>query len=142
MGATVSAYWPGITEGQFYSQPGFSNDCKAWGNWMAEREKVPAVADALRKLNAEALLSYKTDGVEDDEVDWVTPGQLRDAAVRLREAVRAGSPETGVVLETYARGGDPAYTAEEFVCDLEDIVAIAEWAEAEGATRMTLEVNW
>ena len=117
MGATVSAYWPGITEEQFCSQPGFTNDCKAWGNWMAEREEVPAVADALRKLNAEALLSYKTTA-------WrtmrrtVTPWQLRDAAARLREAVRAGSPETGVVLETYARGGDPAYTAEEFVCDL------------------------
>ncbi len=46
MGASVIAYWPGITEEQFESQPGFDNDDRAWGNWMAEREDEPAVHDA------------------------------------------------------------------------------------------------
>lgn len=143
MGATVSAYWPGISEGQFDSQPDFRNDCKAWGNWMAEREGVPAVSDALRRLGAEALLSYKTDGMEDEEVDWVSPRQLRDAAERLREAVRAGSPEAAAVLETYARRSNKLDPVEvEFVRDLDDIIAITRWAESEGAARMTLEVNW
>jgi hypothetical protein len=140
MGASVNAYWPGITEEQLESQPGFYNDSKPWGDWMAEREEVPAVADALRKLDAGALLTYKTDGVEDDEVEWVSPRQLREAAARLREAVRAGSPDVAVILETYARGKQSA--AEDFVRDLDDIVALTQWAEEEGATRMTLEVNW
>ena len=143
MGATVIAYWPGITKQQLDSQPGFRNDDRAWANWMAEREEEPAVLEAIRKLDAEPILTYKTDGVDDEEVDWVSPQQLREAATRLREAVVAGSPETRVILETYERNAnriDPV--TEEFVRDLDDIVAIANWAEKEGATRMTLDVNW
>jgi hypothetical protein len=30
----------------------------------------------------------------------------------------------------------------EFVQDLDDIEALAKWAEEEGAARMTLEANW
>ena len=141
MGATVNAYWPGITEEQRESGPDFYNDSKAWGDWMAEREDVPAVSEALKRLGAGALLTYKTDGVEDEDVDWVTPGQLRDAAARLREAVLAGSPDAGVILGTYAGNGGPD-SAADFVRDLDDVVAMTRWAEEEGATVMTLEVNW
>src|ERR1044071_3276870 len=107
---------------------------------MTEREDVPAVAEALRRLGAEALLTYKTDGVEDDEVEWVTPAQLRDAAARLREAVVAGSPDSVVILETYTRGRVPA-SAADFVRDLDDVIAMTRWAEEAGAKVMTLEVN-
>ena len=143
MGATVNAYWPGISDEQRESGPGFYNDSKAWADWMAEREEEPAVAEALKKLGAGALLTYKTDGVEDDEVDWVSPAQLRDAAERLRVAVLAGSPDAAPVLDTYARGGvGAASAAADFVRDLDDVIAMTRWAEAEGATLMTLEVNW
>ena len=41
MGATVIAYWPGMTGAQFESQPGFRNDDRAWGNgWRAVEEKT------------------------------------------------------------------------------------------------------
>jgi len=143
VGASVIAYWPGITEEQIESQPGFYNDCKAWGDWMAERESVSEVREAIGKLDAEAILTYKTDGVDDEDVSWVSPAQLRDAAIRLREAVLAKEPATKIVLDTYERnanGIDPV--AEELIQDLADIEAIAQWAEEEGATRMTLEVNW
>jgi hypothetical protein len=143
MGASVIAYWPGITEEQCESQPGFYNDDKAWGNWMAELEGEPAVYDAIRRLGAEAILTCKTDGWSDEDVSWVSPQQLRDAAAKLHEAVRAGSPETWIILETYARNAnriDPV--DEEFIRDLDDIIAITQWAEEEGATTMTLEVNW
>jgi hypothetical protein len=143
MGASVTAYWPGITEEQIESQPGLYNDDKAWGGWMAAREEEPAVYDAIRKLNAEPILTYKTDGLDDEDVIWVTPQQLRDAATRLREAVQAGLPEAQIILNTYERNAnrvDPI--AEEFVRDLDDIITITEWAEGEGATRMTMEVNW
>ena len=143
MGASVTAYWPGITEEQIESQPGFNNDCKAWGDWMAEREATPAVREAIEKLNAEAILTHTTYGMDDEDVSWVSPAQLREAAIRLREAVRAREPETRIILETYERnanGIDPV--AEELIQDLMDVEAIAQWAEEEGATRMTLEVNW
>jgi hypothetical protein len=143
MGATVVAYWPGMTEEQMEAQPGFYNDDPAWGNWMAEREGDAAVSDAIRRLNAEAILTVKTDGWEDDDVTWVSPQELRDAAVRLREAVRVGSPEIRVILASYERNANRADpVSEEFIRDLDDIAALTRWAEAEGATRMTLEVNW
>jgi hypothetical protein len=143
MGASVVAYWPGITEDLGEGQPGFYNDDRAWGNWMAERDGDVAVSDAIRGLKADAILTIKTDGWDDDDVTWVSPQELRDAATKLREAVRAGSPETRVILASYERNAnriDPV--SEEFIRDLEDIEAISRWAEAEGATKMTLEVNW
>lgn len=143
MGASVTVYWPGITEEQINSLSGFRNDDRAWGNWMAEREDNLAVYDAIRKLNADAILTVKTDGWEDEDVNWVTPQQLREAATNLREAVRAGAPETRIILETYERSAnriDPV--AQEFIRDLNDIIRMANCAEEEDATVMTLYVGW
>lgn len=143
MGATVIAYWPGITEDQIDSQPDFYNDNKPWGDWMANREEEPAVYESIRRLNADAILTYKTDGLDDEDVEWVTPQQLREAAMKLREAVRAGLPETEPILRIYeksANRSDPL--ADEFIQDLDDIISLTKFAEEEGATKMTLEVNW
>jgi hypothetical protein len=70
---------------------------------MAELENATATRDAIGKLNAEAILTYKTDPMEDDDVSWVSPQELRAAATRLREAVQAGSPEAETILETYEK---------------------------------------
>lgn len=45
MGASVIAYWPGITKEQRDSSPDFWNDHKAYGNWMANREEEPAAME-------------------------------------------------------------------------------------------------
>ena len=143
MGATVTAYWPGISVNQIESQPGFYNDDKAWGNWMANLEEHEEVLEAMKRLNVSALCTFKTDGVEDDDVAWVTPSELERAALRLRELVLAGHPDTNRILEIYAEsanGIDPVN--EEFARDLADIAALAAFATREGASRMTLEVNW
>jgi len=69
----------------------------------------------------------------------VSPQQLRDAATQLREAVRTGSSEMRIILEICERNAnriDPL--AQEFVCDLNDIITMTNWAEEEGATRMPL----
>jgi hypothetical protein len=143
MGASVTAYWPGIAEHDIESMPGFYNDDKAWGDWMAEREDDQKVLDAVTSLKAEAIMTVKTDGWDDEDVFWVSPKQLRDAALALRAAVQAGAPEAAPVLATYERNANRiAPVAEEFMQDLDDIVAITKWAEERGATRMTLEVNW
>jgi hypothetical protein len=143
MGASVIAYWPELTREQRESMPGFYNDDRAWGNWMAERDEDPDVLEAVRRLHAEAIMTLKTDGWDDDDVTWVTPAELRTAALRLRSAVEAESPEAAVILKSYevnANRIDPI--AQEFIRDLDDIVAMTKWAEEAGATRMTLEVNW
>jgi hypothetical protein len=143
MGASINAYWPGITEEQIDSQPGFSNDDKAWGNWMAKREDDPAIIAAIRTLKAEAILTCKTDGWEDDDVSWVSPQQLRDAVARLRAAVQRDAPEAHTILASYERNANRIdLVADEFLRDLQDIEALTTWAEAEGATDITLEVNW
>lgn len=143
MGASINAYWYGITEEQLESQPGFYNDDKAWGDFMAERENEPEVLEAIRKLNATALLTHTTNGMADEEVLWVSPSELRNAAKNLREAIQVGRPETEIILEIYERNAndiDPI--TDELIQDLNDIEAIADWAESEGAKQMTLEVNW
>ena len=143
MGASVIVYWPGITAEQIDSQPGFSNDDKAWGNWMAEREDGGTVLAAIRKLKAEAILTCKTDGWEDDDISWVSPQQLRDAVIGLREAIQSGTPAARIILASYERNANRIQpVAEEFLRDVQDIEALTRWAEAQGATRMTLEVNW
>jgi hypothetical protein len=143
MGASINAYFPGMTEEQLESQPGFWNDDNAWANWMAECDNEPAMAEAVRKLDAAPVLTFKTDGMEDEDVGWVTPQQLRDAALKLRDAIRRGAPETAIILKVYEKGAnriDPVQ--DEFLRDLDDVVALAEWGEQEGAKEITLEVNW
>ena len=60
---------------------------------MAEIDKDPAISDAIGKLKVQAILTYKTDPMEDDEVEWATPRELRDACLELREAVQSGAPD-------------------------------------------------
>ncbi len=143
MGASVSGYWPGITDEERDSVTGFDNDCKAWGNWMAERYDHPEVLDAMKRLGAGALLSHITDGVSEDTVDWVSPDDLMNAAEHLRELVRAQDPRVKRIVETYAlsaNGIDPVY--EEFAQDLADVRLIAKFSKEMGVPKMTLEVNW
>lgn len=126
MGASVNAYWPGITEEQLESQPGFYNDDKAWGDFIAEREDEPEVLEAIEKLKAGAILTYMTDGLDDEYIDWVTPKELREAARNLREAIQADRPETKIILKNYGRNANGVDSiANELIQDLNDIEAIA-----------------
>ena|SRR3989442_10518410 len=142
MGASVRAYWNGITEEQLQSQPGFGNDCKAWGNWMAERKGHPDVLKTMRELGVDALLVCKTNGMWWFQVSWTKPRELAEAARRLREMVGAGGPRTKRMLETYAAYGGCEDVEGEFAQDLHDIERLALYAESQGVQKMTLEVNW
>lgn len=143
MGASVTAYWRGISDQQYETMPGFRNDDRAWANWMAQREENVGVDSAVRALGADALLTVKTDGWDDDDVDWITPAALRNAASAVRHAIAASSPHADVILQSYAPGANRIDPVEdELNRDLEDIEALAAWAEAQGARQMTLEVNW
>jgi hypothetical protein len=76
-------------------------------------------------------------------VDWVTPRALQEAARKLRIAVQEGQPGVAPILAVYGRGAngvDPI--AAEFMQDLKDIEALAQWAATQHAPRMTLAVNW
>ena len=143
MGASIVAYFPGVTEDQIDQQEGFWNDDRAWANFMVEQEKDPKVVEAMKKLNAGALLTFKTDGMDDEDVDWVTPQELRDACMKLRDAVRSGAPESKPLLDAYSRGNNAINPiTDEFVRDLEDINKLADWGDRMGTDKITLEVNW
>jgi hypothetical protein len=143
MGASIVAYFPGVTGDQVDLQEGFWNDDRAWANFMVEQEKDPKVVEAMQKLNAGALLTFKTEEMDDEDIDWVTPQELRDACMKLRDAVRSGAPEAEPLLDAYSRGNngiDPI--TDEFVRDLEDIIKLADWGEKMGTNQITLEVSW
>jgi len=143
MGKFVMGYWAGITEEQMGSQPGFWNDTKAWGEWMVERGKHRDVLHDMKQLGVSALLTGTTLGVADTTVDWVAPSKLECAALRLRELVLAGHPETARIVETYAKSANhPDPVGRELAQDLIDIAEIARFAQREGVSRMTLEVSW
>lgn len=143
MGASIGGYWPGITEDQRDSMPGFWNDDRAFGGWMANRVEQPDVLAAVRALGCGAVLTYTTEGIADDDVEWVTPAQLKAAALALRDLVERRDPRTMVIVDSYAKDAnriDPVQA--EFARDLADVATIADYAASVGATRMTLEVNW
>ena len=143
MGASVGAYWPGITEEEIDSQPGFWNDDKAWGNFMAEREDESDILEIFKRLGAGALLTYTTDGVDDSDVDWVTPAQLQIAAKALENALMNGAPGVDRILEVYGRNANKVEPiVDELLRDLADIEGLAKWVAKQGAEVMTLEVNW
>lgn len=143
MGASVSGYWPGITDSPYDQQPGFQNDCKAWGDWVAEREEHPEVLDALEDLGVAAVGTFTTEEMDDDEVDWVTPQELEDAALRLRELVLAQDPSVHLILETYAISANKYLPIHlELAQDLADVASIARHAKQLRVPEMTLEVNW
>lgn len=144
MSASVFAYWPGITDEERDSLTGFDNDCDAWGTWMAERYNHPDVLDAMKRLGVRALLSHITDGVSEDEVDWVSPDELMKAADLLRELVLAQVPSVNRIVETYGLCNPPGINPihEEFAQDLADVRIIAKLCKDMGVPKMTLEVNW
>jgi hypothetical protein len=81
-----------MTEEQRDSMPGFWNDDQAFGNWIANRTEEPEVLAAVEGLGCAAVLTYTTDGLDDADVAWVTPADLKAAALKLRELVLQISP--------------------------------------------------
>ena len=143
MGASVFAFWPGITAKQLKSQPGFSNDCKAWGDFMGDLVDNAKALKEIEKAGAGAVITFKTQGLEDDDVDWVTPAEVEAAAILLRDLVRKKDRSVRRVLEVYATNAneiDPIH--EEMARDLDDIAEIARWAKKAKTKRMTFDINW
>ena len=143
MGATVLAYWPTMTPEQMYKQPAFpSNDCAAWANWMLEMQKQENQTP-LKAAGVDALLSFTTEGIKDEEVNWVTPDTLATAALKLCDLLAQAHPAAQCALRAYELDANGVQAVEEeFLTDLQELAALARWAKTQGATRMTLAVNW
>jgi hypothetical protein len=143
MGASVFAYWPGITKKQLKTQPSFANDCQPWAEFLAELSDHPKAVSDIEKARAGALLSFKTEGIEDDDVAWVTPAELEKAALTLRKLVVKDDPSVRRLRKIYAENANEVHpVAKELAQDLADIAEFARWGRANGARKMTFDINW
>src|SRR4051812_47394817 len=103
MAADVVAYWPGASVDQLMDQPGFFNDGTALGRWVAARKDEPALAQALRALDAAALLAATTCDDQAGAAEWVAPCELLLAARRVRHAVLRDDPHCACLVAAYRR---------------------------------------
>jgi len=141
MGASVRAYWKGMTDEQSEAQPQFGNDSLTWGNWMAERQNHPDVLQTIADVGASALLVCKTKRMWWFQIKWTTPRELAEATRRLRAFIESKDPRAKKLLATYATHGGVKNAEEEFTRDLFDIERLATYAESELVQKMTLEVG-
>ncbi len=94
----------------------------------------------LKELGAGALLTFTTSGLDEAQVDWVSPDQLLEAARTLTAALKAGSALARSILTVYRIAADDA--RQSFYTDLEDLGKIAEAARADGTVEMTLAIDF
>jgi len=140
MGCDAWLDWPTKGTDARREAPWFRSDSKAFGNWIAA---IWADSDAKRLLGAaaDALLAIRADWL-DRPPAWVTPASLRTAATHLRDRLLRAEPDTrrlAALYEALGYGGSPQ---EELAADLEDLVAMAAWAERQGITQVGIRVDY
>lgn len=95
----------------------------------------------MERLGLSTLLTFTTDGVDDDDVDWAEPKELESAALALAQLIKKRDPSIRELLDSYPDPPDGT-AVESLTNDLEDIVAMARYAHGLGITLMALELNW
>ena len=110
---------------------------------MAELVQDEALQARMEQLGVAGLMTLTTDGLSDEQVDWIAPSRLRLEARRLRELVRQRAPEAAAIVASYANVAPSTDDVEdEIIRDLSAIEKMAAWAEARDTGRMTLYVSW
>jgi hypothetical protein len=144
MSASILAYWPGMTPDQVEGQwVDFNNDNMDWSTWMAEGLQEPEIIAVLERAGVLPLATMTTEGVDDDDVYWVSPADLRAAAVRLCRLIDTGDPGAVTIMESYGESANYGEDlAEHFQRDLRTVETLATWAEGQGADRLTLSVGF
>jgi len=141
MGASIYVYWPGSTEDEQGSHPGFQNDDKAYADWITAILGDKKLVSLLRDSGFAPLLSVHALDTPDSEVEWTTPADLRTAANKLRDALVAASPSAERLVAIYQGPGiEPPNM--ELAQDLADVAALADYATQCGTDRMTLTIGW
>lgn len=142
MGASIYAYWPGATEEEQGDHSDFGQDAHAYAWWQGEVAAGWLSRRWIKKNKLEALLSVHPLGTKDNEINWTTPQQLREAAIRLKEMLLAKERQALKLTRLYTKGPKIDEPHIELARDLDDLSWIAEYAEKRGAKVMTLLVGW
>jgi hypothetical protein len=129
-----------MTREQREDQPTTYGTFRAWAAWLRIAEATEAGRNVVAALELEPLLSHYEEGMQFDDVSWVTPEELSSATTRLQQAIEAGLPLARVLVKMLPAGerNDPAF---QFRRDLADIAQIAEWAFSQRVCWMTLHIS-
>lgn len=149
MGVSITVEWPGSSEDQQGDHPGFQNDDHMWANWMVNVIEKPNLAGLLEKLGGEVLLYHNTSNLPVNQIGWAKPEEFEKAAITIRDLVAAKDARVTPLIDVYRvewnrliGDGEGESTEEWFIRDLEDVVGIARYAQAQGARKMTLGYYW
>lgn len=148
MSVSVTVEWPGSTRKQQAGHPGFRNDDHLWANWVVNMMQAPKAEKALSKVDGAVLLSFNTTDLAPEDVDHAPPADFQRAALALRDLVMAKDARVRPVVDVYRKewnrivGKEDGRTEEWFIRDLEDVAAIAQYADSKGAATMTLGYYW
>ena len=119
--------------------PGF-NHAYDWAQWLMN---LPSDADiGLEDVGCGALNAIYTDGMETDEVSWVSPADLLATADRLADLILAGGSDALSLLaayQDYSKTGTPV--AQLVLSDLEVVRKMARWAQEHGKSRLAFEIG-
>lgn len=143
MGASISIYWPGITEEDLDNDFGFQNDDKAWASWIAQIESQSGLKKLLESLGLGALSTHTTQGMKERDVRWVSPAELAAAAERLIGLIDSTDDRIEPLLAAYeldANGIEPA--GAELRLDLEDLILRTKHPRELDIPRVTLSIDW
>jgi hypothetical protein len=133
--------WPSLLEdgaelSLCLSQPEFRDE-----NWAVWRFRMEG-DEAISRAGARALLAYTADGVPPDQIEWVTPDELLDAAERLMQQITVDDPDLADTLWEYedfsARGASPKQA---LLDDLEVVRQKAIWAKSLGKEKVCFELT-
>ena len=102
--------------------------------------------EKLKADNAERVPGKTTDkgGPWFDKLTrFITRMETKISDKRVCDLLSQAHPAAQRALQAYAiEANGVEAVEEEFVTDLQEVAALARWAKAEGASRMTLAVNW
>lgn len=135
MGWSIFVNWPGAEERQQGQHPGFCNDDGLWAELITAVCADTAALATFDQLGLKPLLAGAS-----EEVGYVDPDDLIDAAVTLRVLLSAHDPSIEPVVRLYEPGcPEPEKSRDYLVQDLDDVEAIARYVIRCGAREMTLE---
>jgi hypothetical protein len=149
MAARASLIWPEVIASG-YSDPEYSALIAARGlpefrdpNWADWRMFMEDYEDVLRGLGCGALLSYTTEGLPWEQIEWVSPAAMVAAADHLADLVANNAPEVAPIVEEYQdlyrRDGKPH--AVQLVEDLREVKAQAQFLQGLGKTRVAFDLQ-
>lgn len=134
--------WPEMLDGDCdeEAEPPEFNNGYDWARWLMN---LPGDADVgLEDVGCGALNAIYTDGMDRDEVSWVSPAELLATADRLADLILTGGSDVVSLLAAYEDYSATGTPVDQLVLrELEVVRNMARWAQAQGKDRLAFEIG-